>query len=135
MIQNNALLDSGWRTVYIVSGWRTVYIVSGWRTVYIVYMYIYDCINSLWDLGVKDDMLHLIHLLNIKASPMGDAHPSLLVARGLPRDTKNILVYWKKNLPVASFTVSILGQHFWSALGSAFATSSSRHQGGYNLSA
>ena len=30
------------------------------------------------------------------------------------------------------FTVSILGQHFWSALGSAFATSSSRHQLGYN---
>ena len=28
--------------------------------------------------------------------------------------------------------VSILCQHFWSALGSAFATSSSRHQGGYN---
>ena len=30
------------------------------------------------------------------------------------------------------FTVSILGQHFWSALGSAFATSASRHQGEYN---
>ena len=42
-----------------------------------------DCINSLWDLGVKDNMLYLIHLLNTKASvtsktPMGDTHPLLL---------------------------------------------------------
>ena len=42
-----------------------------------------DCINSLWDLGVKDDMLYLIHLLNTKASvtiktPMGEKHPLLL---------------------------------------------------------
>ena len=57
----------------------------------------------------------------------------LLVARGLPRDTENIPVYWKNFTSGLSFTVSILGQHFWSALGSAFATSSSRHQGGsYN---
>ena len=56
-----------------------------------------------------------------------------LVARGLPRDTENIPVYWKNFTSGLSFTVSILGQHFWSALGSAFATSSSRHQGGsYN---
>ena len=27
-----------------------------------------DCISSLWDLGVKDDMLYLVHLLNTKAS-------------------------------------------------------------------
>ena len=41
--------------------------------------------------------------------------PILLVARGLPRDTENILVYWK------NFTsgLSFLSQHFWSA----FATS------------
>ena len=57
---------------------------------------------------------------------------SLLVARGLPRDTENIPVYWKNFTSGLSFTVSILGQHFWSALRSAFATSSSRHQGGYN---
>ena len=42
-----------------------------------------DCINSLWDLGEKDDMFYLIHLLNTKASvtiktPIGDAHPLLL---------------------------------------------------------
>ena len=42
-----------------------------------------DCINSLWDLEVKDDVLYLIHLLNTKASvaiktPMGDTHPLLL---------------------------------------------------------
>ena len=42
-----------------------------------------DCINSFWDLGVKDDMLYLIHLLNTKAcvtikTPMGDTHPLLL---------------------------------------------------------
>ena len=55
-------------------------------------------------------------------------HASLLVARGLPRDTENIPVYWKNFTSGLSFTVSILGQHFWSAL----ATSSSRHQGGYN---
>ena len=54
----------------------------------------------------------------------------LLVARGLPRDTENILVYWKNFTSGLSFTVSILGQHFWSALGSTFDTSSNRHQGG-----
>ena len=42
-----------------------------------------DCISSLWDLGVKDDMLYLIHLLYTKASvtiktPMRDTHPLLL---------------------------------------------------------
>ena len=46
----------------------------------------------------------------------------LLVARGLPRDTENIPVYWKNVTSGLSFKVSILGQHFWSALASAFAT-------------
>ena len=35
----------------------------------------------------------------------------LLVARGLPRDTENIPVYWKNFTSGLSFTVSILGQH------------------------
>ena len=53
------------------------------------------------------------------------------------RGTPKIFRYTGKILPVASllqsaFSVSISGQHFWSALGSAFATSSSRNQGGYN---
>ena len=39
------------------------------------------------------------------------------MARGLPRDTENIPVYWKNFTSGLSFTVSILGQHFWSALG------------------
>ena len=48
------------------------------------------------------------------------------------RGTPKIFRYTGKILPVASllqsaFSVSISGQHFWSALGSAFATSSSRH--------
>ena len=48
---------------------------------------------------------------------------------GGPRATETIQVYWKNFTSGLSFTVSILGQHFWSA----FATSSSRHQGGsYN---
>ena len=39
-------------------------------------LWLEDCINSLWDLEVKDDILYLIHLLNTKASvtiktPMG----------------------------------------------------------------
>ena len=63
---------------------------------------------------------------------LGKSVINLLVARGLPRDTENIPVYWKNFTSGLSFTVSILGQHFWSALGSAFATSSSRHKGGYN---
>ena len=42
-----------------------------------------DCINSLWDLGVKDDILCLIYLMNIKAAvtiktPLGDTHPLFL---------------------------------------------------------
>ena len=46
-------------------------------------LWLEDCINSLWDLGVKDDMLYFIHLLNTKASvtiktPMGDTQPLLL---------------------------------------------------------
>ena len=60
-----------WITFYDI---ENALIVSGWRTVYI---------NSLWDLGVKDDILYLIHLLNTKASvtietPMSDTHPLLL---------------------------------------------------------
>ena len=46
------------------------------------------------------------------------------MARGLPRDTENIPVYWKNFTSGLSFTVSIFGQHFWSALGSALL----RHQ-------
>ena len=39
-----------------------------------------DCINSLWDLGVKDDILCLIYLMNFKATvtiktPRGDTDP------------------------------------------------------------
>ena len=46
-------------------------------------LWLENCINSLWDLGVKHDMLFLIHLLKTKASvtiktPMGDTHPLLL---------------------------------------------------------
>ena len=42
-----------------------------------------DCKNSLWDLGVKDDTLFLIYLMNTKASvttktPMGDSYPLIL---------------------------------------------------------
>ena len=31
-------------------------------------LWLEDCINSLWDLGVKDDILCLIYLMNIKAT-------------------------------------------------------------------
>ena len=31
-------------------------------------LWLENCINSLWDLGVKDDILCLIHLMNIKAT-------------------------------------------------------------------
>ena len=39
-----------------------------------------DCINSLWDNGVKDDTLSLIYYLNAKANvivktPFGDTNP------------------------------------------------------------
>ena len=39
--------------------------------------------NSLWDLGVKDDVLCLIYLMNIKAivtinTPLGDTDPLFL---------------------------------------------------------
>ena len=42
-----------------------------------------DCINSLWDLGVKDGTLFLIYLINTQASvkiktPMGDTYPLIL---------------------------------------------------------
>ena len=40
-------------------------------------LWLEDCMNSLWDLGVKDDILCLIYLMNIKATvtiktPLGD---------------------------------------------------------------
>ena len=46
-------------------------------------LWLEDCINSLWDLGVKDDTLFLIYLMNTKASvtiktPMGDTYPLIL---------------------------------------------------------
>ena len=46
-------------------------------------LWLEDCINSLWDLGVKDDTVFLIYLMNTKASvtiktPMGDTYPLIL---------------------------------------------------------
>ena len=46
-------------------------------------LWLEDCINSLWDLGVKNDTLFLIYLMNTKASvtiktPMGDTYPLIL---------------------------------------------------------
>ena len=46
-------------------------------------LWLENCINSLWDLGVKDDTLFLIYLMNTKASvtiktPMGDTYPLIL---------------------------------------------------------
>ena len=46
-------------------------------------LWVEDCINSLWDLGVKDDILYLIYLMNIKATvtiktQFGDTDPLFL---------------------------------------------------------
>ena len=46
-------------------------------------LWLEDCINSLWALGVKDDTLFLIYLMNTEASvtiktPMGDTCPLIL---------------------------------------------------------
>ena len=46
-------------------------------------LWLEDCINSLWDLRVKDDTLFLIYLMNTKANvtiktPMGDTYPLIL---------------------------------------------------------
>ena len=46
-------------------------------------LWLEDCINSLWDLGVKDDILCWIYLMNIKATvtiktPLGDTDPLFL---------------------------------------------------------
>ena len=46
-------------------------------------LWLEDCINSLWDLDVKDDILCLIYLMNIKATvtiktPLGDTDPLFL---------------------------------------------------------
>ena len=46
-------------------------------------LWLVDCINSLWDLGVRDDVLCLIYLMNIKATatiktPFGDTDPLFL---------------------------------------------------------
>ena len=46
-------------------------------------LWLEDCINSLWDLDVKDDILGLICLMNIKATvtiktPLGDKDPLFL---------------------------------------------------------
>ena len=46
-------------------------------------LWLEDCINPLWDLGVKNDVLCLIYLMNIKATvtlktPFGDTDPLFL---------------------------------------------------------
>ena len=46
-------------------------------------LWLEDCINSLWDLGVKDDILCLMYLINIKTTvtvktPLGDTDPLFL---------------------------------------------------------
>ena len=46
-------------------------------------LWLEDCINSLWDLGVKDDVLCLIYLMNIKVTvtvktPLGETDPLFL---------------------------------------------------------
>ena len=46
-------------------------------------LWLEDCINSLWDLDVKDDILCFIYLMNIKATvtiktPLGDTDPLFL---------------------------------------------------------
>ena len=46
-------------------------------------LWLEDCINSLWDLDVKDNILCLIYLMNIKATvtiktPLGDTDPLFL---------------------------------------------------------
>ena len=46
-------------------------------------LWLEDCINSLWDLDVKDDILCLIYLMNIKATvtiktPLRDTDPLFL---------------------------------------------------------
>ena len=46
-------------------------------------LWLEDCINSLWHLDVKDDILCLIYLMNIKATvtiktPLGDTDPLFL---------------------------------------------------------
>ena len=46
-------------------------------------LWLEDCINSLWDLDAKDDILCLIHLMNIKATvtiktPLGNTDPLFL---------------------------------------------------------
>ena len=46
-------------------------------------LWLEDCINSLWDLDVKDDILCFIYLMNIKATvtiktPLGDIDPLFL---------------------------------------------------------
>ena len=46
-------------------------------------LWLEDCMNSLWDLGVKDDILCLIYLMNIKATvtietPLLDTDPLFL---------------------------------------------------------
>ena len=46
-------------------------------------LWLEDCINSFWNLGVKNDTLFLIYLMNTKAgvtikTPMGDTYPLIL---------------------------------------------------------
>ena len=46
-------------------------------------LWLEDCINSLWDLDAKDDILCLIHLMNIKTTvtiktPLGNTDPLFL---------------------------------------------------------
>ena len=46
-------------------------------------LWLENCLNSLWDLDAKDDILCLIHLMNIKATvtsktPLGNTKPLFL---------------------------------------------------------
>ena len=78
-------------------------------------LWLEDCINSLWDLGVKDDTLFLVYLMNTKASvtiktPVGDTYP--LILSNLVKQGR-VLGSVLNNCSLDRFSKESFGYNFW----------------------
>ena len=90
-------------------------------------LWLEHCINSLWDLGVKDDTLFLIYLMNTKASltirtPMGDTYPLILdLSNFVKQETVlgpllNTARWIDSQTKVLLIILDLLGYEHWSLL-------------------
>ena len=86
-------------------------------TKYFDSLWLEDRINSLWDLGVKDDVLCLIYLMTIKATvtiktPLGDTDP-LFLSNVVKQGT--VLGPVLNNCSLSKLSTDSIGYNFGSA--------------------